>query len=474
MQARPISPLPNRRELARMKILLTCHQFLPDYATGTEILTFNTAKALQALGCEVSILTGFPSKPTADDFSRFDSYEYEGIPVERFHQGSQSVTGEQTNLTEREYNDTAFATCFREYLKKTKPDLVHFFHLARLSASAIDVCHELRIPMAFTPTDFWSVCPTVQLRLPDGTMCNGPDKNSVNCLRHFVALTQSREINALTRRLPDWALNLAVSSIKAGFLDSYQKARTVRALSSRHDFLVRRLNLIDKLIVPSRLMGNVLERNGVDRHKMVFHRYGISVRSIPSKKSRGLEPRLRVGFIGTLIEHKGPHILVDAVKSLPRSIALDVQIFGNPGPPQSQYIGRLKAAASGDDRIVLRGKFPNSEIGNVMAELDVLVVPSLWHENTPLVIYSAQAAGCPVIASKVAGMEEVVQHGKNGLLFELGNVQALAALIQELAQDRSKLIRLASEAPQPKSISTYVEELIYIYDEVLDARREEV
>jgi glycosyltransferase involved in cell wall biosynthesis len=55
--------------------------------------------------------------------------------------------------------------------------------------------------------------------------------------------------------------------------------------------------------------------------------------------------------------------------------------------------------------------------------LDVLVVPSIWYENTPLVIYSAQAAGCPVIASNLGGIAEVKHHEDNGLLFKRARVE---------------------------------------------------
>ena len=113
------------------------------------------------------------------------------------------------------------------------------------------------------------------------------------------------------------------------------------------------------------------------------------------------------------------------------------------------------------------GVFPNEQIGKIFAKLDVLVVPSIWYENTPLVIYSAQEAGCPVIASNLGGMAEVVEHEKNGLLFEVGNVTSLAATIERLSGDRRLLRQLAANAVEPKSISDYVNELVTIYSNVL-------
>ena len=98
-------------------------------------------------------------------------------------------------------------------------------------------------------------------------------------------------------------------------------------------------------------------------------------------------------------------------------------------------------------------------------------MPSIWHENTPLVIYFAQAAGCPVVVSNVEGMTEVVKHGVNGLVFQTGNAAALAEAIKILAKDRKLLRRLAQKAKKPKSISEYAAELVTIYETLLVKRQ---
>ena len=68
-----------------MKILLTAHQFLPDYFSGTEILTYSVAKELISRGHEVIVFTGYPARVALPDSERFDSYRYEDIEVYRFH-----------------------------------------------------------------------------------------------------------------------------------------------------------------------------------------------------------------------------------------------------------------------------------------------------------------------------------------------------------------------------------------------------
>ena len=106
------------------------------------------------------------------------------------------------------------ADFFRRRIQELKPDLVHFYHLQRLSASAIDVCREMGIPSLFTATDFWLVCPTNQLLLPDRSLCLGPDKGMVNCVRHLAAISQGKRIQSILDRLPDWLMAVLIRWIR--------------------------------------------------------------------------------------------------------------------------------------------------------------------------------------------------------------------------------------------------------------------
>ena len=95
----------------------------------------------------------------------------------------------------------------------------------------------------------------------------------------------------------------------------------------------------------------------------------------------------------------------------------------------------------------------------VLDGIDALVIPSLWHENMPLVSLSAQAAGCPIVASDVGGIADVVEDGKNGLLFARGSSAELAELILRLLDDDELLPRLSSQAISPTDIEPYIDDL---------------
>jgi glycosyltransferase involved in cell wall biosynthesis len=438
-----------------MRLLLTAHQFLPEHFSGTEILTYTTAVELQRRGHEVLVFTGSPAAAGLRDDQRFDSYVYKGLRVERFLHAFVPMGG-QSNVAEMEYDSHLVQRRFRDLLAREKPHIVHFFHLSRISSSPIPVCRELNIPAFMTPTDFWPVCPTCQLRLPGDAPCEGPDPDAANCVRH-LALLQGSRAGWLFRRLPIALTRLAVRAVSRHAPGSLALAGMVQAVAKRKSTIIARINDLAKVFVPTRLMESVLARHGVQREKMCFCPFGIDLDTPGVPRAADAGDRLRIGFIGTLADHKGAHVLVQAVKALP-ALKVELKMYGNL-EDYPAYVERLHAAADGDSRIVFCGTFPNADIGKIFAGIDVLVVPSVWHENTPLVISSAQACGCPVVASDLGGISEAVRHEQNGLLFPAGDSGALGAALCRLDQDRVLLRRLGESSRKPRSILDYVDQI---------------
>lgn len=447
-----------------MRIVLAVHQFLPDYSSGTEIMTYETAKQLQRRGHEVVVFTGFPFSSPIKDADRFDRYEYDGILVERFFHTHMPM-GRQSNIMELEYTNHLFAEYFREYLLEKKPDLIHFFHLVRLSTSAIDVCSELGIPTVFTPTDFWFICPFEQLRLPGNRICAGPDRHSGNCLKHLLYEIDRPGWKLIYRLMPDWLVSFIMTLIATGWNFDSKYTPLARALAARREFVRERINKIGKIIAPSEVMRALLSENHIDKNKVVHLPFGINLSYFQGQRSKKTSDILRIGFIGSLLEHKGVHIFLEAFREI-EDDRIEALIYGNTNI-SSGYLKKIKDIVGNDRRVKFLGTFPNQEIGEILSNLDVLVMPSLWHENTPLVLYSAQAAKCPVVASDVAGISEVITHRVDGLLFEMGNPADLKRILLSLIEDRKQLQLLSSNAKTPLSMEGYAERLTSIYESLL-------
>lgn len=449
-----------------MKIVFCTHQFLPNFSSGTELLTYETAKQFQKWGDEVLVFTGFPISNPMNDIDRFDRYIYEGLAVERFKH-DHGPMGEQSNSIELQYNNLLFREYFRNYLLKTKPDIVHFFHFARLSASGIEVCEELGIPTVFTPTDFWFLCPLSQLRLPDNQVCSGPSDFGGNCLKHILSLNKSSKIRLAAQFLPLWIFNAVMRVGRKEVVRDIKSKHLLqlRALSLRQSVIREKINKVRKIVPPTKTMEKVLIENQFDKRKIVLLPYGINLNGFTSRNRKSFTDVIRIGYIGTFSEHKGAHILLEAVRKM-ENTSIEVVLYGNLAD-YTDYAGKLLEIAGNDRRIKFLGTFPHYEIGKILASIHILVIPSLWRENTPLVVYSALAAGCPVVASDVDGISEVIANGENGLLFEIGNSDELSRKLLSLVHDRKSLQALSGSAIVPSTIEEYADNLKHIYFSLL-------
>lgn len=446
-----------------MRIAYTTHQFFPDYGAGTEVLTLHTAREMRARGHEAVVFTGYPVKGRVSRENAEDAYEYGGLPVFRFrHSNTWSLLPE--NPMEAEYENLFFAGLFRRELRRFRPDVVHFCHLQRVSASAVAVCFELGIPMVYTVTDFWPLCPTNQLLLPDLSLCEGPDGDGANCIAHLAGIYGGAAAGRFFRALPPGVLGrLARISGMIPWPDRSVPAMA-KALAARPGVLRERMNRIDAILVATGFMGETLARFGVERKRIRRVPFGIpgGDGTSPPAAERGRRETFRAGFIGTLYEHKGAHVLLEALRRLPADLSVEVLLYGDAGWFPS-YGERLRSLAGGDGRVRFCGTFPGERTGEVLGGMDVLVVPSLWHENSPLVILEAQRAGVPVIASRVGGTSELIREGEDGFLFERGNDGELARILERLCRDGDLAGRLSRNAPAPRTMESYAGEIEGIY-----------
>jgi glycosyltransferase involved in cell wall biosynthesis len=175
-------------------------------------------------------------------------------------------------------------------------------------------------------------------------------------------------------------------------------------------------------------------------------------------RARAAGPRRRFGFIGTLAPHKGAHVIVEAFRRLAAADA-SLEIHGSEAV-QPAYVADLKRRAEGDARIRFHGGFAEGEQDRVLAGIDVLVLPSLWWENSPLTVLEALGAGRPVLASRTGGVPELVADGA-GVLVPPGDVAALHDALAAVAAGR--ILGGAAAAPTLKTAAEHAAELEAVY-----------
>jgi glycosyltransferase involved in cell wall biosynthesis len=131
-------------------------------------------------------------------------------------------------------------------------------------------------------------------------------------------------------------------------------------------------------------------------------------------------------------------------------------------------VSRLREDAVGLP-VAFAGRFDRERIADVYRQMDVLVVPSLWLENSPLVIHEAFMAGVPVVGARIGGIADLVSHGVNGSLYDPTSPIDLAAALQDLIDHPDRLDEFRRSLPAVKSVEQDAAEWEAAYDAVCNA-----
>jgi glycosyltransferase involved in cell wall biosynthesis len=221
---------------------------------------------------------------------------------------------------------------------------------------------------------------------------------------------------------------------------------------------------IDLCIAPSAALATEYARLGVAADRIRVSDYGFPVQ--PARQRARRSGPLRIGFVGTLVWHKGPHILLQAVRRL--SGDFELYVHGDPSVFPA-YVAGLKELAAGLP-VRFAGGFEHSRAAEVYGGLDVLVVPSLWPENSPLVIHEAFIHGTAVVAARMGGIPGLVVDRHNGLLYDPPSPESLAEALQRFVNDPALAARLAARAPAVKTIEEDARQWDARYCEVIDPK----
>jgi glycosyltransferase involved in cell wall biosynthesis len=114
------------------------------------------------------------------------------------------------------------------------------------------------------------------------------------------------------------------------------------------------------------------------------------------------------------------------------------------------------------DRVLLRGSYKQQELQTLMLEVDWVVMPSIWWENSPVVIQEAFFHGRPVITSDIGGMAEKVE-GHGGLTFSVRNPSGLAALMERCIGNVALHQGLRESMSQPCTAAVCAEQHLHLY-----------
>ena len=439
-----------------MKLTFVVHQFLPRYFTGTEQYVYAVAKAMQARGHDVEVFALEPNFAELQPSMLQERELVDGIPVVRLRFWYCT----DRDFERMEYANPLVSAKFAHYLRQRRPDAVHFFHVRYLGASLVGEAKAQSLTAVVHLMDFWFLCPAVVLRRGDGSLCDGPPEGGlgcVDCVRPDLgqALDQRSirdEVRALAPMLPP------------GLAPRQSHAHRAFTLTGRLPLLREHLLRADRIVAPSRFLRSMFVNNGYPESRIEVLSYGIDESRLAhcatERTMRPFDAPLRCAYFGTIAEYKGTDVAVDAV--LGSQAAIDLKVYGRTSD-FAEFAGPLVERARNDARIAFPGPFAREHLGQVLAETDVLLVPSRWYENTPFVVHEAFAGGVPVVASDLGGLRELVRGGVCGDLFIPGSALDLRLRLERLVREPERLARYRSALPRQKGMAENAAEIEDLY-----------
>lgn len=403
-----------------MRILQVVHEFPPDAWAGTEIVTLQLSRTLQERGHDVIVLTRVYD-PSAAEFSWRNEQRY-GLNVIAF---VNNYT--QTTTPSLEYDNHFFENAFVQVLSQHRPDVVHFQHVAHLSANLIATTSSLGYPTVLSLHDFYFACHLIHLIDSQRRLCAGPERGErcASCLHDLDPTGDVRH---------------------------------------RFSFMERILQEPDYILTPSQFLAS--------RMLEYFPQLKSYLRAVPlgverlncSPTKRPFTKPLRILCVGALIPHKGAQVLLEAIRGLPAE-AVEVSLYGSVSSYWQPYVDQLYDLAKGSV-VHFRGVYDHAELADILAQHDVLVMPGICEETFSLMTREALLAGLPVIAARRGALPEAIQDGENGFLFDPENPVDLRRCLLSLLEDPEKAKSLSLSSLQVRTPDEYATDIETIYTEI--------
>lgn len=396
-----------------MRILVTLHNFFPEPLYGAERICLLQMRRFLQAGHSVGLFYAGNAVPGPDILQREHLSGLELFPSPYLATKAQvllSVWKPQV------------AARFRRALVSFKPDVVLFHHLVRLSLDLPSIARAHGARTVCYLHDYYLICPSYSLFDAEMEICH--DDTPAHCIRCLYETRFGKKAAALLVPL------------------------IVPWMKMRERLVTRLVDDVDLFISPSTSLLFQMGKRGMHMHRSMVIPHGID--RIPGPPYRPRKP-VRFGYIGNLNRKKGIDTLVRAFSG-ELSALLTIRGFAD-----ADAMEQFRRANPG-----FRAKLEpfSGSVTDFYADVDAIIIPSVWLENQPTVLLEAYAHGKPVICSRLGGIEELVRDGHGGLLFTPGDDAALRQIVERLAANPSELSALASRIPHLPTSDDYAQSVL--------------
>jgi glycosyltransferase involved in cell wall biosynthesis len=440
--------------MSNIDVLQSAAWFLPYGLGGTEIYVADLMSALRKLGIKSAIVV--PRSDKAPERYEHDRFVVETYPVNADARADEFREGKPHDDFDR----------FRRHLSKYRDAIYHQhswtrgcgpLHLRAAREAGLRTIVTVHVPA--------NICLRGSMLRNGQAQCEGYIDPQVCGACWGNGQGMPGLVARSVVQLP-FGVSEAIRRSPAGSLAT---ALGARALAERKRGELREMvDNADRVVAVCQWLYDALIANGAPASKVVLNRQGLSSTFLDQARNTDRRPTtegepLRLLYLGRWDRGKGIDVAIRAVLALPSDVAvkLSIRAARNDSDP-GEYETHVRALAGTDPRIEWVPPMPRERLSGLMAEHDVLLVPSISMETGPLVVLEAQAVGLFVVGTRMGGIAELVKDGDGGTLVSSGDVGAWRDAIADLARKHAQG-RLATSKRAVRGMDTAAGEMAELY-----------
>jgi glycosyltransferase involved in cell wall biosynthesis len=417
------------------RVLYVLHNHPSVQPGGTEAYTMELYQALQESGdFDPMLVARVGPNPATEPIEHAES-PFSPVPGDpnQFLMLLAEEDFDKLYMTARD--KSLYTEHLRRFLRSYKPDVVHFQHTLFVGAELItEVRRTLpEAAIVYTLHEYLPICNHYgqMVRSMRNELCS--EESPRRCSECFPALTPQ---------------------------DFFMRKRFIQSHFAK----------VDMFIAPSHFLMQRYIDWGIPPEKIRYEDHGHTPVAAPGPGPDRV--RDRFAFFGVLTPFKGADVLLRAMTLLGDDVSATLSIHGSnlERQPQAQADEFRQLLELTKRRVSFSGPYAHDDLARLMERIDWVVVPSVWWENSPLVIHEAFMHGRPVICSGIGGMAEKVTNGVNGLHFNVGDPRSLADTMRRAMTTPGLWEHLRAGIPEVNTMEAHVARITGLYRELMEAR----
>lgn len=319
----------------------------------------------------------------------------------------------------------------KQLIKDKKPEIAHIHNIyGQLSPSILGVLKKNKIPVVMTVHDYKMICPNYIL-FTKGNACTRCKKR-----KYYNSVFYKCQKNSIIASL--------LVCLELYFHKLFK-------LYERN---------IDLYLCPSKFMKQKFEQFEIKGKKLILP-YFLNIENYkPNYTNQDY-----FLFFGRVSKEKGIKVLIEAWKQLDKNIKL---IIAGTGPEENEINNLIKKNKL---NIEMVGAKKGAVLKKLVQNSTAVILPSVWYDNSPLVIYESFALGKPVIGSEMGGIPEMIENNKTGFVFGNRNTKELAKIINKFVKNKNLSEKIGKQAREfisrDYSADAHYKKIIRIYKNLL-------